>query len=174
VANTVYSLPFGKSTTGLTRWLIANWKTSGILTVQSGAPFTVNLSAAAGQDVAHIGLVNGMNLERPNLIANPNSGPQSSSAWFLTSAFVLPAPNTFGNAGRNIVIGPHLNDLDLSIQKEEALHDRLRLQFRFDAYNSLNNVNFNLPGRIFGAANFGVITSAGDAREMQGALKLIF
>ena len=174
VANAVYSLPFGKSSTGLTHWLIANWRTSGILTIQSGAPFTVNLSSAAGQDVAHIGLVNGMNLERPNVIENPNSGPRTPSQWFATSGFVLPAQNTFGDAGRNIVIGPALTGLDLSVQKEEALHDRLRLQLRFDAYNALNHVNFNLPGRIFGASNFGVITSAGDSREMQASVKLTF
>ena len=62
----------------------------------------------------------------------------------------------------------------MSVQKEEALHEHLRLQFRFDAYNALNHANFNLPGRIFGAANFGVITSAGDSREMQAAIKLTF
>ena len=174
VANAVYSLPFGQSATGPRHWLIAAWRTSGILTIQSGAPFTVNLSSAAGQDVAHVGLVGGNNLERPNVIANPNAGPQTPSEWFNMSAFVLPAQDTFGDAGRNIVTGPGLADLDVSLQKEEPLHDHAKIQFRFDVYNSLNHANFNLPGRIFGAANFGVITSAGDAREMQAAVKLIF
>jgi hypothetical protein len=174
VANAIYSLPFGKSATGWKHWAITGWRTSGILTVQSGAPFTVNLSSAAGQDVAHIGLVGGNNLERPNLIANPNAGPGTASEWFNTAAFVLPAQNTFGDAGRNIVTGPGLADLDVSLQKEEGLKERMRLQFRFDVYNSLNHTNFNLPGRIFGAANFGVITSAGDSREMQAAIKLMF
>ena len=174
VANAVNSLPFGKSTTGLSHWLFAGWRVSGILTIQSGAPFTVNLSSAAGQDVAHIGLVAGNNPERPNVVANPNAGPQKPSQWFNTDAFVLPAQDTFGDAGRNIVTGPGLADFDASIQKEEALHDRACLQFRFDVYNALNHANFNLPGRIFGAANFGVITSAGDSREMQAAVKLTF
>jgi hypothetical protein len=174
VANAVYSLPFGQSAAGLRHWLTAGWRTSGVLTIQSGAPFTVNLSSAAGQDVAHVGLVGGNNLERPNVIANPNAGPQTPSEWFNTAAFVLPAQGTFGDAGRNIVSGPGLADFDVSLQKEEALHDRAKVQFRFDVYNSLNHANFNLPGRIFGAANFGVITSAGDAREMQAAVKLMF
>jgi len=174
VANTVYSLPLGKSSTGLMHWVIANWRTSGILTIQSGAPFTVNLSSAAGQDVAHVGLVNGINLERPNVVANPNSGLRTPTEWFDTAAFVLPVQDTFGNAGRNIVTGPGLVDLDFSLQKEEALPDRARIQFRLDVYNSLNHANLNLPGRIFGASNFGVITSAGDAREMQAAVKLLF
>ncbi|HEY6341164.1 MAG TPA: TonB-dependent receptor [Bryobacteraceae bacterium] len=174
VANAVYGLPFGPTATGLRHWLIAGWRTSGILTVQSGAPFTVNLSSAAGQDVAHIGLVNGNNLERPDVIGNPNDGPKSAQDWFHTAAFVLPAQDTFGDAGRNIVTGPGLVDLDFSVQKEEPLRDRARIQLRFDLYNSVNHPNFNLPGRIFGASNFGVITSAGDAREMQAALKVIF
>ena len=174
VADAVYNLPFGKTATGLKHWAIASWRASGILTIQSGAPFTVNLSSAAGQDVAHIGLVNGINIERPNVVSNPNAGPQTASAWFNTAAFVLPAQNSFGNAGRNIVTGAGLADFDFSVQKEEQVYDRARLQFRFDVYNSLNHANFNLPGRIFGAANFGVITSAGDAREMQAAVKMIF
>ncbi len=174
VANAVYDLPFGKSSRGLIRAVVAGWRTAGILTVQSGAPFTVNLSSAAGQDVAHIGLVGGNNLERPNLIANPNAGPETPSEWFNTAAFVLPAQDSFGTAGRNVVTGPGLTDLDLSLQKEQSLHDRARIQFRVDVYNSLNHANFALPGRIFGASNFGVITSAGDSREMQAALKLIF
>ena len=174
VANAVYRLPFGTTSKGPWRSALANWRASGILTVQDGAPFTVNLSSAAGQDVARIGLVNGINLERPNLVGYPNSGAPTASQWFNTAAFALPARNSFGNAGRNVVTGPGLVDLDLSLQKEEPLRDWARLQFRFDVYNSLNHPNFNLPGRIFGAANFGVITSAGDAREMQGAVKLIF
>jgi hypothetical protein len=174
VANAVYDLPFGKSVTGLLHAVVGGWRTSGILTVQSGAPFTVNLSSAAGQDVAHIGLVGGNNLERPDLISNPNVGPQTPSEWFNTAAFVLPAQNTFGTAGRSVVTGPGLADLDLSLQKEEVLRDRARIQFRLDVYNSLNHANFALPGRIFGASNFGVITSAGDSREMQAAVKLIF
>jgi hypothetical protein len=58
--------------------------------------------------------------------------------------------DTFGDAGRNIVTGPGLADLDVSLQKEEPLHDRAKIQLRFDVYNSLNHANFNLPGRIFG------------------------
>jgi hypothetical protein len=86
----------------------------------------------------------------------------------------VPVQNTFGSAERNVVTGPGLTALDLSLQKEATLQERLKLQFRFDAYNSLNHANFSLPGRIFGAANFGVISSAGDPREMQMALKVLF
>jgi len=132
------------------------------------------LSWAAGQDAAHIGLVNGNNLERPDLIGEPNRGPGTPRQWFDTAAFAFPAQNTFGTAGRNVVLGPGFANLDVSFQKEGALHERLKLQFRFDVYNVFNRANFDLPGRIFGASNFGVISSAQSPRECQLALKLVF
>jgi hypothetical protein len=64
--------------------------------------------------------------------------------------------------------------LDTSLQKDWALRESINLQFRVDAYDMLNHPNFTLPGRIFGASNFAVISSALDPREMQLALKLIF
>jgi hypothetical protein len=88
-------------------------RVAGVFTAQSGAPFTVNVSAAAGQNVSPIGLVSGNNLERPNLVGNPNGGPQTGAEWFNTAAFALPAQNTFGSAGRSVVTGPGLTDLDL-------------------------------------------------------------
>jgi len=155
------------------RYTLTGWPAAGILTAQSGAPFTVNLSSA-GQNVSPIGLVSGNNLERPNLIGNPNAGPQTPAEWFNTAAFAVPAHDTYGTAGRSVVTGPGPATPDLSLQKEAPLHERLRLQFRVDVYNSFNHANFNLPGRIFGAANFGVISSAGDPREFQMALKVLF
>jgi Carboxypeptidase regulatory-like domain len=171
-ANVVYDFPFARDAAGWRYRLLGEWRGSGILIIQSGAPFTVNLSSA--EDVANIGLINAMNVERPNLLANPNDGPKSPAAWFNTTAFALPAPFTFGNSGRNIVVGPDLANLDLSLQKKWSLRENRALEFRADAFNALNHPNFNLPGRIFGAANFGVITSAQDARELQFALKWVF
>ena len=172
-ANFVYSLPFLKHSQWLTP-LTRDWRMSGIIIAQSGAPFTVNLSSAAGQDVAHIGLVGGNNLERPDLTGDPNQGPHTPTEWFNTSAFALPAQDTFGTAGRNIVTGPGLTSVDLSMQRTLALSDSVKLVLRVDAYNALNHPNFDLPGRIFGAANFGTITSAEDARQFQIAAKLVF
>ncbi|MDP9054390.1 MAG: hypothetical protein M3N93_08840, partial [Acidobacteriota bacterium] len=173
-ANAVYDLPSPHFGSRLLRGALDGWRVSGIFTAQSGAPFTVNLSSAAGQNVSPTGLVNGNNLERANLVGNPNNGPKTAAQWFNTAAFALPAAGTYGTSARNVVVGPGLTTLDLSLQKEAIINEHLKMQVRVDAYNSLNHANFNLPGRIFGAANFGVITSAGDPRELQLALKLLF
>ena len=172
VGNALYDLPFAKGASGWIRGLAADWRLGGILIAQSGPPFTVNLSAA--NDVANIGLVGGNNIERPNVSGNPNGGAKTPAQWFNTSAFSLPAPFTFGNDPRNSVLGPAYVDLDTSLQKRWPLRESMNLQFRVDAYNTLNHPNFNLPGRIFGASNFGVISSAQDPREMQFALRFEF
>jgi hypothetical protein len=124
-----------------------------------------------------------VNSERPNVTGNPDNGPHTAAQWFNTGAFSLPAPFTFGSAGRNDVFGPSYVDLDLSLQKDFALPwESSRLQFRFDTYNFFNHPNFNVPGRIatFNSAGvqtsptFGVVTSAQDPRELQFALKFEF
>jgi hypothetical protein len=171
-ANAVYDFPFARRSFGWLHRAWGAWRGSAILMIQSGAPFTVNLSSA--RDVANIGLVGGNNLERPNLISDPNHGPRTPAEWFNTSALALPAPYAFGDAGRNIIIGPGLANLDLSLQKGWNIRENQTIQFRWDTFNALNHPNFDLPGRILGAANFGVITSAQDAREFQFALKWIF
>jgi hypothetical protein len=178
-ANVVYDLPFAGKSPGWLHRSVGGWRASGNFTVQSGAPFTINLGTAAGMDVANIGTVNGNNIERPNLTGNPNHGPKSTAEWFNKSAFTLPVgtvrdPYVFGNTPRNNVIGPGLAELDLSLQKEATLLENLRMQFRFDVFNALNHPNLNLPGRIFGSSNFDVIQSAQDPRELQFAVKLLF
>lgn len=172
VGNVLYDLPFAKGTNGWVRAVVTGWRVSGILIAQSGPPFTVNLSASG--DRANIGLVNGNNLERPNISASPNNGPKIAGEWFNTAVFSLPAAFTFGNNPRNSVLGPGFVNLDTSLQKQWPLRESMNLQFRVDAYNTLNHPNFNLPGRTFGASNFGVISSALDPREMQFALKFEF
>jgi len=178
-ANVVYDLPFAEKSSGWLHRTAGGWRASGNLTVQSGAPFTINSGTAAGMDAANIGTVNGNNIERPNVTGDPNNGPKTTSQWFTKSAFTLPvgtaaAPYVFGNTPRNNVIGPGLSELDLSLQKEGTLRENLRMQFRFDIFNALNHANLNLPGRIFGNSNFDVIQSAQDPRELQFAVKLMF
>lgn len=182
--NVVYDLPIARHSSGMMQAALAGWRASGLFTAQTGAPFTVNLSTAAGNEPADVGLVNSTtNVERPNVVGSPNSGPHTATEWFNPASFALPAPFTFGNAGRNDVYGPGYVDLDFSLQKDFVLPlENSKLQFRFDAFNAFNHPNFNVPGRVatFSSAGvqtsptFGVITSALDPRELQFALKFEF
>ncbi|MGE0407224.1 MAG: TonB-dependent receptor, partial [Candidatus Korobacteraceae bacterium] len=150
--------------------VLANgWQLSGIFTAQSGAPFTVNL----GSDNANVGPGPA---QRPDVIRNPNlSSGRSPDRWFDTGAFVMPAAFTFGNSSRNIVFAPGDVQLDMALQKEFPLRrEDMRLQFRTEMFNVLNRANFGVPNRVAFTPNFGRISSARDARQMQLALKLLF
>jgi hypothetical protein len=140
----------------------------GFGTFQSGAPFTVNIPT----DNANIGAGPA---QRPDLLRNPNIANQTPERWFDTSAFVMPQPFTFGNAGRNIVIGDGLANLDLSAVKQFKLRERLNLQVRGEFFNSLNHTNFaDAPGRTAFTPSFGRYFAAENPRQLQLALKLLF
>ena len=106
-----YLFPVGKgrqylSDSGLATTLLTGWETYGIVTMQSGRPFTVALlseidNSGTGRSILGFGAN-----DRPNVVGNPELSNQTPERWFNTSAFVFPAPGTFGNAGRNIVDGP--------------------------------------------------------------------
>jgi hypothetical protein len=166
VVSVVYQIP----TASKNRWadaLLGQWQAGGYFTAQSGAPFTVNISS----DQANIGAGPA---QRPNVSSDPNSGPHTPNQWFDTSVFTLPALYSFGNAPRNSVIGPGLEEFDFSLQKEIVMREPLRLQFRAEAYNLFNHPNFNIPNRIAFTPNFGSVSSAQDSRQLQFALKLLF
>jgi hypothetical protein len=152
---------------GWARAAFSHWQSAGDFTAQSGAPFTVNISS----DQANIG---SGPAQRPNVSGDPNDGPKTPQAWFNTSVFSLPALYTFGNDPRNSVIGPPLEQFDVSFRKEVPLTDTARLQFRVEGYNIFNHPNFNIPNRTAFTANFGSISSAQDSRQLQLALKLKF
>jgi hypothetical protein len=166
VVSLVYQIPAPSKT----RWIqavLGEWQTGSYFTAQSGAPFTVNISS----DQANIGAGPA---QRPNVSGDPNNGPRTPQQWFDTSAFSLPALYTFGNAPRNALIGPGLEEFDFSLQKDIAVKEPVRLQFRAEAYNLLNHPNFNIPNRTAFTPNFGSISSAQDSRQLQFALKLLF
>ncbi len=174
----VYDLPLGKgkrflSDTGWSR-LVSGWQTAGIVTLQSGRPFTVALIREldnSGTGFSALGF--GAN-DRPNLVGNPNLSNPTPERWFDTTAFAFPAPGTFGNAGRNIVNGPGYQNVNASLIKNTALGERFNLQFRAEAFNLFNHPNFNLPDNFLGSPTFGRVTSAREPRHIQFGLKLLF
>lgn len=170
VANFLYTIPAFKGSEGWLRTALAGWHIGGIWTLESGSPYTVNLP----NDNANNGTP--VPSQRPNLICDPNNGPKTVAQWFNTSCFVNPPALAYGNAGRDIVIGPGLNDFDATFQKEFRIHEHAQLQFRADIFDFFNHPNFNQPNRIFTAnkSNFGTISSAQDPRVMELSVRLAF
>jgi hypothetical protein len=167
VANTVYVLPDPAGTSPLAA-LGRQWRINAIVTLQSGSPFTVNL----GTDRANIG---SGPAQRPNVSCDPNMFVNPSpTEWFNTSCFSLPAAYSFGNAGRNSVLGPGYADVDVGLERDISLAGGSRLRFRLETFNLLNRVNFGAPNRTFGTANFGRIFSAEPARQMQLSVKFLY
>ena len=173
-----YDLPFGPSrsfaTRGWTAALFGGWQANGIVTVQSGSPFTVSLlSELDNSNTGRAALGFGFN-DRPNVIADPNVQNPSADAWFNTKAFELPPFGSFGSAGRNILEGPSFANINLALVKHASISDGGRLQFRVEAFNLLNRVNLGLPNAFLGSPIFGQIGSAGSARRLQIGIRLLF
>jgi hypothetical protein len=154
---------------GAWRAVGAGWRLNAVFLAQSGAPFTVNL----GVDQANIGAGPA---QRPDQIGDANlpRGDRRVDQWFDTSAFALPAPFTFGTARRNSVLGPGYASVDFGVARTWSLAGTRRLEFRWEIFNALNRVNFDLPSRVFGTQNFGRIFSAKTPREMQLGVKMVF
>lgn len=113
--------------------------------------------------------------DRPNLVGDPNNGPGTAEQWFNTAAFAIPAPFTFGNAGRNIVRGPAYVSTDASLLRRFRLTDRVSLQMEGQVFNLFNRTNFNLPERFVDEpASFGRIFSAKAPRQMQLTARFTF
>jgi hypothetical protein len=146
---------------------VGGWQVAGIVTAQSGFPFSVTeysdpSNTAGGFDY------------RPNLIGNPSVSNQSIAEWFNPAAFAVPANYTFGNAGRNILRGPGLQNWDLSLLKNFHFNERIYLQFRAEAFNTFNHPHFYNPDSNFQDGTAGQILGASDPRLLQLAAKIYF
>ena len=160
VGSFMYALP--------DRVLGGGWRVNGIVTLQSGAPFTVNL----GTDRANIG---SGPAQRPDVSGDPNEGgARTTGQWFNTAVFSLPAQYTFGNSGRNTVLAPGYADVDAAIQKDIQLSRGARIELRWEVFNLFDRANLDVPNRTAFTPNFGRIFSAGPARQMQLGVKLVF
>ena len=174
VASSIVELPFGRhkaflNRSGLLPALVGGWNLSGIVTLQSGAPFTVNDQT----DRANIGQGPA---QRPNCLRDPNlpSNQRTVDRYFDTAAFVPASFGSFGNCGRNIVTGPPFKEVDLAAVKRIRFSDSTSLDFRAEVFNVFNTINFETPNRFAFTPNFGKIFSAGPSRQIQFGLKLAF
>ncbi|MFY9556069.1 MAG: TonB-dependent receptor [Blastocatellia bacterium] len=174
-----YDLPFGEGRallgdSGVWSKILTGWQTFGILTLQSGRPFTVALlSEIDNSNTGRSTLGFGAN-DRPNVAGSAELSDRTPDRWFNTAAFAFPAFGSFGNAGRNILDGPGFENFNASLMKTTKLKERLDLQFRAEAFNLFNHPNFNLPDNFVGSPTFGRILSAQSPRHIQFGLKLLF
>ena len=170
VASTIWEIPLGKGHKvfggGPLAHVFGGWQASGILSLQSGRPFTAVLSGDFSNTLNRN--------DRPNLVGDPNSGPKTVEQWFNKAAFQTQAVGSFGTAGRNIIIGPGLQNFDFALSRNFNMTERFKVQFRTELFNAFNHANFNYPGATSNASSFGQIASALDPRQMQFGLKIIF
>ena len=182
--NGTYELPFGhgrrfaNGVGGLGGTLVGGWTANTIVTLQSGFPFTPQLSYNPSN--------NGDTKNPVRPFVNPAfTGPVvlgNPQQWFNPAAFLAPPPNSgfYGNLGRDTFIGPGLATWDLSLLKDTAIRERLHVQFRAELFNLLNHPNFNTPNLIAFTPSgvsptAGLVTSTSTtSRQVQFGLKFLW
>lgn len=168
----VYDLPAFRKY-GWTSAVTKNWRLSAVFQAQSGFPLTISVFG----DTANAGTLLGENPIRANYTGQPvfTSGTRTANSWFNPAAFATPAAFTFGDVGRNTVYGPGLQTLDLALQREFNVTEKIKFQFRAEFFNALNRVNLGTPNRFVNTPQFGTITEAATpGREIQFGARLSF
>ena len=176
VASPIWQLPFGSgqhflNRKGLANALTGGWELSGIITLQTGIPYSIYSPQDFSNSLAAY--------PRPDRICN-GSGPRTVAEFFNTNCFttnllaaaLANGTPRYGNAGRNILFGPNIRTADIAVMKHTKITERFDLQFRAQFFNMLNRANFSLPGTTVGSSTFGVIGGARDGRTIQFGLKV--
>ena len=181
--NFSYELPIGRNkalwsnVTGVADKLVSGWEWNGIVTAQTGFPFTplVGFNQSGNGDTRAPDRVS-LNpaFSGPIVEGNPNQ-------WYNPSAFLLPPAGTYGNAGRDILTGPGLVEFDSSLFKTTQLTERVGLQFRAEFFNLFNHTNWGMPlittftssGKISPSAGL-INYTATTARQLQLGMKLVW
>jgi len=184
--NSVYELPFGRgkhflNNSGVAGKVLGGWQLSGIASAMSGRPIDIEIDRKASA------LPDGnKKAQRPNFVPGQSlyAAGKNLNNWFNPAAFATPAKLTWGDLGRNIGRGPGYYEIDTALQKQIPLTERLKLQFRAEAFNLLNRPIYGDPDSDVsdGPGEFGVITTQlnsgatgiGTSRRIQFMLRLEF
>jgi len=176
VSSLVYTTPALNDKNQFIKQTLGSWEVSGIVTFQSGFPFTImggsgDNNSGSQQFEDRADLVSGQGLD-------VRQGGKSNwlGHYFNTAAFTTNAAGTFGDSGKNMLQGPPIRTMDAAIAKNWYLHERYSFQFRWEMFNAFNTPSFSSPGNTVGFGNFGQITSIGaiPPRVMQAGLKFAF
>ena len=171
----VWQLDYFRHAPLVVRAMAGGWSVAAITSLRSGTPLTVT----TGTDVNF----DGTNNDRADLVGKPYLDPNRPrnevvDMWFNTAAFskVTQASHNFaGTAGRNILNGPGLKNVDMTIARTFKITERMQMQFRGEATNALNIVNLSNPGTSVNTiATYGRINTARPMRQVQLGLKLVF
>jgi hypothetical protein len=157
-----------------------DWMLNGITSFSSGAPLGIGYSTTAATDITG----SPTDGARVVVLSNPvlPKSDRTFSRNFRTDAFALPAPGTIGNAPKTSIRGPGINNWDLSLFKNIPIHEAIRFQLRWEAYNAFNHTQFSSldttarfdPTGKQVNPTFGAFTASRTARVMQLALRLYF
>jgi hypothetical protein len=189
--NYVYELPFYRDQQGFVGKLLGGWEASGIITYNTGLPFTATTGTNV-LDPSGIGLIGTSSAgSRPNILCNPNeNAPHTQGQFFNTSCFqsnpaiqafttapadVILLSNAVGTAGRGVINGPSTSRVDFSLMKNIRFGESMRLQLRGEAFNVLNTTNFRGLDTAINSTTFGFVTApTRDPRVLQFAAKFYF
>ena len=168
-ANWIFDIPVGEGrrwvNSGAAAKILGGFTFSGIFTGRTGRPFTVTQSS---NNVGN--LMTGL----PNRIGS-GEGPKTVDAWFDKNAFQAVPSGTFGNAGRNILRGPRLVNVDTAVHRRFAIGGERAIEIRWEVFNVFNATQLGLPDSNISNSTRGTISRlAGDPRVMQFALRLVF
>jgi hypothetical protein len=182
VGTVTYELPFGKNFVGAKKLALAGWQANTVLIWNSGSPFSITDNFTGFGNSVFNGIGGGPT--RPNQIAPATLSNPSINEWFNPAAFVIPPLGTIGNTARNSLYGPSFRHFDLSIFKDFTLTERVKLQFRAEAFNLTNTPSYFVANNQNDAPTTNAVQGAGfgkivitnpnyTPRALQFALKLI-
>jgi hypothetical protein len=172
VFTSTWDVPLGKGhryvSTGVPAAIVGGWELTGIFTAQDGPPFTL----ATSVDNANVG-----NTNWPNRTCSGKLSNWTLQNYFNQSCFPTAPIYTFGNAGRNVLYGPGINNVDFAVHRffPVAFSERVKLEFRGELFNLFNRPEFGIPSVTLNLPQTGTITTTNvniPNREVQFALKL--
>ena len=165
VIHSIYELPFFKGLQGLPAYVLKGWQISATANFNSGRHFNPGLTGAPNQIAV-----------RPDVVGKAalSKSEKTLFRFFNTAAFARPAAWTYGNAGRNILVGPGTNNWDVMIAKNTRIQERLNVQFRCETFNFFNHPSYTGINTTYGSSAFGQVNGVNAGRVFQLGMKVMF